>query len=86
VEQPAARANDRRTGDPSRSRGKLLWKTVVRVQLRRCSAVDSAPWDKTDAVAASAMAGLLAVVVASRPDSGAGASAVRGNTGGGFGR
>jgi len=60
---------------------------VVRVQPRRCSAVvDSAPWDKMDVAAASALAGLVAVVVASRPSSGAGASAVGGNTGGGFGR
>ena len=40
VAQPAARANDRRTGDPPRSRCKLLWRTVavVRVNPRRCSA------------------------------------------------
>jgi len=48
--------------------------------------VHSAPWDKTAAAAASAMAVAGSSVGASRPDGGAGASAVGGNTGGGFGR
>jgi len=38
VEQPAARANDRRTADSPRSRKKMLWQSLVRGNPRRCSA------------------------------------------------
>jgi len=61
VEQPAAHANDRRTADPPRLRKTLLWQTVIGITRAAAALVDSAPWDKTAAVAALAVVGPVAL-------------------------
>jgi len=90
VEQPAARANDRRTADPPRLRERKL-----RLGFTRTAAalVGSAPWDKTAAAAVSAVAGPGALTAASRATAALvqrplgvipeGASSTVGNTSGG---
>jgi len=68
VEQPAARANDRRTADPTSLRGKLLWQTVVKVHPRRCSAGGLGALGQDGKLRRqSAVAGPVASAAASRP-------------------